>query len=156
MSNCKVLVQFIFLLAISSLTVSRLFLRRCSLNFLVSGNVNRICTASSSLLHRGHILFSDPLLIPFRFQIPALNHSSPLLSFLEQQAAYVMYCCWAGDEGQKEKLFGATTPKKNGMRDLGLGQRFSECGAPPWGGVGGGGGVGCGWELFILNEMGAI
>jgi hypothetical protein len=76
--NSTVLVQLIiFLQANSSLIICHFLLRSCSLGLLVSGHFKRVCTASSSPLHRDHLPISKPFLIPLNFQIPALNHAIP-------------------------------------------------------------------------------
>jgi hypothetical protein len=86
---CASFVQFIiFLYASYSFIHIHFLLIKFTLSFVVSGQLNSICLTSSLPLHRGHLYFSNPLLISLSFQTPAFIQTNPLLLFLEYNSLY--------------------------------------------------------------------
>jgi hypothetical protein len=59
-----------------------------SLQCCVSLQSNNVCFTSSSPKHNGHLPLSMFHLTTFICHIPANNHATPLLSFLEQRSVY--------------------------------------------------------------------
>jgi hypothetical protein len=84
----RLILRFIiFVYGSSSFFHSHSLLRNYIICFLVSVQLNNICL-SSFPIHRGHVPFSNPLLIPLSFQTAASIGANQFISFLDQNSIY--------------------------------------------------------------------